>query len=85
MTVRNVLKVTLACIYIYVIGNRSECLLTADGRDYRGLAYTTKTGRMCQQWNSQKVAYLSSLTNTFVQSVLSNMILKCCNGCAKCI
>ena len=61
--VRNVLKVTLTCtcIFIYVIGNRKDCLLTADGRDYRGLAHTTKSGRMCQHWNSQTVAYLSSL------------------------
>ena len=45
-------------MFIYAIANTTECLLTADGHLYRGLAHTTKLGRTCQHWNSQEVAYI---------------------------
>ena len=48
---------------VSISAHQRECLLTADGHDYRGLAQSTKSGRTCQQWSSQTVAYLSSLMN----------------------
>ena len=62
---------------ISVTAHQRECLLTADGPDYRGFAQSTMSGRTCQQWSSQTVAYLSSLMNNsyhvFVETVVKTI------------